>query len=406
MKKWTEKQNAMYNLLDKLQPFRVCSLCHKRKPIADYLTTSDDGTQQTNSPVCRTCRAELADDEGRGGKQNSLSIDHNRRDFDKKKQKEKHEKKEASTEDYIDSIDKEHAKDLADKKTERQRRIKDLNIPKTGIDKKARKDTGEPQDSMDPASAEYGYFPDFHDPFKQRPTSEHHNISATHPDRMDVKFLLECIISGRYSPLPAYLTGIGMLAASAWIYGVYHHQPNYHFSHAGNRLALQTGMVNTPSTLPPGAPQLAAINTPTGAFAQQQARQSTNPSYQQPLAAGSLAMLSLAQLTIRSFKPNAFMLPQAFRVAHTHTPAAKKTNAFFGRAIKLPISSPTVTPSKKARIHRHSSSFQTAAQKTNKMAAPKQQRVSSSHFKAENKQSKSVESATKTWSQFIKKVWR
>ncbi|OGT31790.1 MAG: hypothetical protein A3E87_02305 [Gammaproteobacteria bacterium RIFCSPHIGHO2_12_FULL_35_23] len=203
----------MINLLDQLQSNKKCQVCGKNKPIAAFLIAMDKKNQPIYSQICNQCRTlqEAEDDEGGGGKQSGLNIDQKTRQALLDQQKAEREQFEAEKEKYVEKIDQHENKDK-EGKAEESKRIHDqkevldfLNnekLAKAFLDKS--KDWKSVQDQY---PIEYGFIPDLHDPFRQIPVDQHQHIFLSHPDRMDVKFLLEYILSGNYAQHYSNLIG-------------------------------------------------------------------------------------------------------------------------------------------------------------------------------------------------------
>jgi hypothetical protein len=404
----------MYNLLNKLQSFRICTICHLRKPTDNFISSSIQNLKEEISLICQTCRDAL-DDEESGGRGDNLSIDHSHKDAQKKKHQDDEDKKSASKEAYIDEMDKIHHEDLDQKSKAQQKRNDDLKDSKKDLSKKDantdKKDGFSAEEAMTPALAEFAYDPDFHDPFKQRPTAEHHNIFATHPDRQDVKTLLTYVLSGHYSQLPAYIVA----RPDSANYTSAQQKTDYSFnqSKVSADTTKPSAFKDATKTAAVLALALTAHTAQAGRTIQQQAAiQSSQALYNQQInyqqgniAAGGLGLLSLATLTNASYKPAAFMLPLRFQVNPGMGGKAGMVGAgmkaFFNRGAQ-PSTGPAATASQASNQF---SSF-AGGSGAPSASASSSNAAASSHFKATPEGANQRAKSAGEWSSFIKKVWK
>jgi hypothetical protein len=189
----------MTNVLDQLNAVRTCPLCKKRRPLFDFIIGVDENGENLLSSICNPCREEQSEEEI-GDKMSSLNIDHHAKRSIQEQKEAEHDEAQEEKEDYLDELDEDNNKKNFNKRDKEHNRYKKKQT-RSFLDRKdilidASKDKTKDWRSR---STEFGFDADIHDPLRQKPNAAHHKLFVTHPDRMDVKFLLEYIISGHYA---------------------------------------------------------------------------------------------------------------------------------------------------------------------------------------------------------------
>lgn len=195
------------NLLDQLQPSKHCIICGETKPLSAFAIGSTATGKAIYSQICDSCRSRQAEEEEKesGGKKARLNLDSNRRQSILDRQADDQETFHNEKEDYIDELDKDSRDKADEKKTkEKEKRRKGflndfLNREEKWLKTHIKSETTWAERQRQLPSTEFGFDADVHDPLRQRPNAAHHFLYVTHPDRMDVKFLLEYILSGDYA---------------------------------------------------------------------------------------------------------------------------------------------------------------------------------------------------------------
>lgn len=87
---------------------RICQNCNQSKPLTAFALGRDSQGNVIYSNICDTCRDTfyVLDDDERGGKQGSLTINHEHRELQKKQEKDKLEKFHIEKQDYLNVEDK------------------------------------------------------------------------------------------------------------------------------------------------------------------------------------------------------------------------------------------------------------------------------------------------------------
>ncbi len=197
------------NVLDQLQPSKHCLVCGKTKPLTEFLIGYTATNKPIYSQICAQCRTKQAEEDEResGGRKNRLTLDNNARRSILDSQIDNQEELQLDKEDYIEKLDeKARDRDKDQKRQEEEKRHKGFLSNFLDREEKRQQahtdaDTTWADRKAETHSTAFGFDADIHDPLRQTPNATHHFLYVTHPDRMDVKFLLEYVISGKYTQL-------------------------------------------------------------------------------------------------------------------------------------------------------------------------------------------------------------